>query len=172
MENNDIDNETLVPSPGMQALNESEQAAFEHTESAMLELDDRTYLRSLALQALYEMDLAEHSLELALSNRWESVELENIRKAVVHKLVKGVAEHQSEIDSYIVKHAPDWPLDQIAVVDRNIMRIAIFEFRIEKSTPKEVAINEAVELAKMFCLDSSPRFINAVLHAVADDSGL
>jgi N utilization substance protein B len=83
-------------------------------------------------------------------------------------LVQGVVEFQTHIDMLIARYAPEWPLDQMAVIDRNILRIAIFEFLISEQTPVKVAINEAVELAKTYGSDSAPRFVNGVLGTLAD----
>ena len=75
--------------------------------------------------------------------------------------------HSAELDKLIQRYAPEWPVDQMAVVDRNVLRIAIYEFSISRGTPTKVAINEAVELAKLFGSDSAPRFVNGVLGALA-----
>ena len=83
-------------------------------------------------------------------------------------LVTGVQEHRAELDDMIQRHAPEWPVDQMAVIDRNVLRIAIYEFHIAHFTPLKVAINEAVELAKTFGSDSAPRFVNGVLGALAE----
>jgi len=85
-------------------------------------------------------------------------------------LLSGVLKHRVKLDEMIQHYAPEWPVDQMAVVDRNVLRIAIYEFYISKLTPTKVAINEAVELAKLFGSDSAPRFINGVLGAVAAPS--
>jgi N utilization substance protein B len=70
------------------------------------------------------------------------------------------------LDSVISKHAPEWPLDQVAVIDRNILRIALWEIAVYNHTPVKVAINEAVELSKMFGSESTPRFVNGVLGSL------
>jgi N utilization substance protein B len=72
------------------------------------------------------------------------------------------------LDQFIGQHAPEWPLDQVAVIDRNILRIALWEFGVEKDTPIKVAINEAIELAKSYGSDSTPRFVNGVLGSLAN----
>ncbi len=72
------------------------------------------------------------------------------------------------MDMLIARYAPEWPLEQMAVIDRNILRIAIFEFIASEETPVKVAINEAVELAKTYGSDSAPRFINGVLGTLAE----
>ena len=74
---------------------------------------------------------------------------------------------KDELDIFIAEHAPEWPLNQVATVDRNILRIALWEFAVNGDTPIKVAINEAVELAKSYGSDSSPRFINGVLGSLA-----
>jgi N utilization substance protein B len=78
-------------------------------------------------------------------------------------VVRGVLSNQELLDEMIAAYAPEWPIDQMAVVDRNILRIALFEFVVDRGTPPKVAINEAVELAKLFGSDSSQRFVNGVL---------
>ena len=94
--------------------------------------------------------------------------MENAGIEFASHLVTGVIEHLGDIDTLIARYAPEWPLDQMAVIDRNILRIAIFEFLVEGETPVKVAINEAVELAKTYASDSAPRFINGVLGSLAD----
>jgi N utilization substance protein B len=84
-------------------------------------------------------------------------------------LVTGVIQHKQEIDASIRRYAPAWPVEQLALLDRNILRLAIFEILYDNSTPVKVAINEAVELAKAFGTDSSARFINGVLGSVVAD---
>ena len=81
----------------------------------------------------------------------------------INDLVNGVKEHQKEIDVIIEKTAPEWPIPQITVVDRNILRLGIFELQYAKEVPPKVAINEAVELGKTFGGESSGKFINGVL---------
>lgn len=84
------------------------------------------------------------------------------------RLMQGVVAYQEGMDRLIERYAPEWPLDQMAVIDRNILRMAIFEFIISDETPVKVAINEAVELAKTYGSDSAPRFINGVLGTLAE----
>ena len=89
------------------------------------------------------------------------------RRVEAYDLVNGVLSHAAQMDEVIQRHAAEWPLDQMAVIDRNILRIAIYEFIISQQTPVRVAINEAVELAKLYGADSAPRFVNGVLGALA-----
>jgi N utilization substance protein B len=85
----------------------------------------------------------------------------------VSQITMGVWPIVKQLDQFIAEHAPEWPLDQVATVDRNILRIALWEFAVSENIPIKVAINEAVELAKAFGSDSSPRFINGVLGSLA-----
>lgn len=86
---------------------------------------------------------------------------------LARRLVAGVLEHKQDLDKLIHRFAPEWPLEQIALIDRNILRIAIYEMTIDRTAPLKVAINEAVELAKAFGAESTPRFINGVLGSLA-----
>ncbi len=135
----------------------------------MSELKERTFLRGIALQSLYEHDLSDHEISDIIRNRFESIELEDDAKLFVIELITGVLNHKNEIDSMILKYAPDWPLDQIAVIDRNIIRIAAYEFAVSGKTPEKVAINESIELAKKFGGESAPKFVNGVLGSIADN---
>ncbi len=135
----------------------------------MSELKERTFLRGIALQSLYEHDLSNHDIADILTYRFESIEVSDDSKKFVIDLVTGVLNHLNEIDSLIEKYAVDWPIDQIASIDRNIIRIAAFEFAISKITPDKVAINESVELAKTFGSETAPKFVNGVLGSIADN---
>jgi transcription antitermination protein NusB len=123
--------------------------------------------RILALQALYEIDTTHHPAGTVLDQRLAEDPLPDDGEAFARELITGVMKHQAELDELIQRYAPEWPVDQMAVVDRNVLRIAIYEFLISKATPIKVAINEAVELAKLFGSDSAPRFVNGVLGALA-----
>jgi N utilization substance protein B len=82
-------------------------------------------------------------------------------------IVLGIIPIVHELDQIIARHAPEWPLDQVAIIDRNIMRIALWEIAVSNQTPLKVAINEAVELGKLYGSDSTPRFVNGVLGSLA-----
>jgi len=127
----------------------------------------RRRARILALQALYEIDATQHLPGSVIDRRLGEEPLPEDGEAFVRELITGVLEHKADLDDMIQKYAPEWPIDQMAVIDRNVLRMAIFEFYVGKLTPIKVAINEAVELAKLFGSDSAPRFINGVLGAVA-----
>ena len=128
----------------------------------------RTRARSLALQVLYEVDLANHPPADVFRSRLEESPLSNDLSDFARQIIFGVLPLTQNLDHLIAKYAPEWPLDQIAAIDRNILRIALWEFAVLQETPIKVAINEAVELAKLFGSDSAPRFVNGVLGALAD----
>ncbi|HET6446769.1 MAG TPA: transcription antitermination factor NusB [candidate division Zixibacteria bacterium] len=128
----------------------------------------RRRARRATLEALYEVDLAGHAPDVVLERRILDQPLDEQGEEFAHKLMAGILEHQSGMDLVIARYAPEWPLDQMAIIDRNILRIAIFEFLVDDETPVKVAINEAVELAKLYGSDSAPRFINGVLGTLAD----
>lgn len=128
----------------------------------------RRRARRITLETLYEFDIAQHPPGEILQNRLQEYTLESSGVEFASHLIQGVIEHQAEMDKLIARYAPEWPLDQMAVIDRNILRIAIFEFLVDGETPVKVAINEAVELAKTYGSDSAPRFVNGVLGTLAD----
>ncbi len=130
----------------------------------------RTRARSIALQVLYETDLANHPPADTLKARLEesTPALSDEHAEFARVIVFGVLPLAQDLDEIIAKYAPEWPLDQIATIDRNILRIAFWEFAVSRETPVKVAINEAVELAKLFGSDSAPRFINGVLGTLVD----
>jgi len=123
------------------------------------------------LQVLFEVDIAHHDADAVLQQRFAAKPLPEAGRDFTCKLVQGILEHQAELDALIQGNAPEWPLDQVSIIDRNILRMAIFEFVVEGSTPVKVAINEAVELAKLFGSDSSGRFVNGVLGTIVSRSG-
>ena len=128
----------------------------------------RTRARSLALQVLYEVDIANHPPADIYRSRLEDTPLSDELSDFARQIIFGVIPLTNTLDHIIAKYAPEWPLEQIAAIDRNILRMALWEFAVYHDTPIKVAINEAVELAKHFGSDSAPRFINGVLGALAD----
>jgi N utilization substance protein B len=131
-------------------------------------MKSRTRARSLALQALYEIDIARHPPAEVLHHRLEEDALSEDLAEFTRQIVFGVLPLASALDRIISRYAPEWPLDQIAAIDRNILRVACWEFAVQCETPVKVAINEAVELAKLYGSDSAPRFVNGVLGSLAD----
>jgi N utilization substance protein B len=131
-------------------------------------MKSRTKARSVALQVLYEVDLTGHKPGEVLVDRLEDDPLESNLADFTSQIVFGVFPLVEKLDNFISQHAPEWPLDQVAVIDRNILRIALWEFAVAGCTPVKVAINEAIELAKLYGSDSTPRFVNGVLGALAN----
>jgi len=127
----------------------------------------RRKARTIALQTLYEGDIAGHDPQAVLARLLQEQPLSKDAIDYATRLVRGTVEHRQKIDQVISQTAPAWPLEQLAVVDRNILRIAIYEILIDNKVPVRAAINEAVELAKAFGSDNSPKFINGVLGSVA-----
>lgn len=130
---------------------------------------NRSLARRVALQALYEIDTAEHSIGDVLNHHININENRQRVKGYITRLVKGVVQHFDALDTILQKYAPDWPIQQVSVVDRNILRIALYELAVDTRTPVGVAIDEAIELAKLFGAENTPRFINGVLGAIADN---
>jgi N utilization substance protein B len=128
----------------------------------------RTRARGVALQALYEIDITNHPPGDVLHQRLEDEVLSDELAEFARAIVFGVIPLEHELDRVIAHYAPEWPLDQIAAIDRNILRVACWEFAVEGDAPVKVAINEAVELAKLYGSDSAPRFVNGVLGSLAD----
>jgi N utilization substance protein B len=123
--------------------------------------------RTIALQALYEVDAVARKPEAVTERLLGEAGLSEDNSEFVRELVNGTIKHRKEIDRDIQKHAPAWPVDQIALIDRNILRLAIFEILFDNKVPVKVAINEAVELAKTFGSEKSSKFVNGVLGAVS-----
>jgi N utilization substance protein B len=129
---------------------------------------ERRRARSLALQALYEVDSVGHSAAEVLDRHIaENPGLSDEAIDFFQRLVLGTIEITDELDLMISECAPVWPVDELAAIDRNILRLALWEFHRSGETPVKVAINEAVELAKRFGSDSAPRFVNGVLGSIA-----
>lgn len=131
-------------------------------------MKSRTRARGVALQVLYEVDMTNHPPADAFRARLEESPLPDDLAEFVRRIIFGVLPLVRELDQLISRYAPEWPLDQIAAIDRNILRIALWEFAVQRETPIKVAINEAVELAKLYGSDSAPRFVNGVLGSLAD----
>ena len=128
--------------------------------------------RSLALQTLYEVDVSGHSPADVLARlSGEHPPSETVLN-YTRQIIAGVAQHRAETDALIRRQAPAWPLEQMSAVDRNILRIGIFEALYNSTTiGVGIAINEAVELAKQFGSEASGRFVNGVLGQIAETRG-
>lgn len=131
--------------------------------------------RSIVLQSLYEWDFYGHAIDLNTIIERDLAEFAPgfEEKEFVNKIAQGVVSHQEEIDKIITTAAPEWPIAQIAIVDRNALRIGLFEllFADKTEVPPKVAINEAIELAKNYGGPNSGKFINGVLGTVYKEMG-
>ena len=128
---------------------------------------ERRRARAIALQVLFEVDLVGHNMEEVASRLLEKEGFSEENASFARQLVNGVICNKETIDLNIRKLASAWPIEQIPVVDRNILRLAISEILLDNKVPVKVAINEAIELAKKFGSDNSPKFVNGVLGSVS-----
>ncbi|MFC1899114.1 transcription antitermination factor NusB [Chloroflexota bacterium] len=128
----------------------------------------RRKARIVALQTLYEIDAVGHQPEEVVAHLLADGKLSTAIGTFVRELVLGIVSNIEDIDEHLQKFAPAWPVAQLAVVERNILRLAIYELLFDNKVPIKVAINEAVELAKAFGGENSPRFVNGVLGSVSD----
>ncbi len=127
---------------------------------------ERRQARTAAMQTLYEVDTTGHDAEETLERNAIGQRLSSEASAFAQELVRGTLAHLDEIDARIASVASDWPLAQMARIDKSILRLAIYEILYNNSVPAKAAINEAVELAKTFGSDASSRFVNGVLGAI------
>jgi N utilization substance protein B len=133
--------------------------------------------RIVALQTLYEQDFRleseDESFDLSevLARNIERYKETIDDKAFIEQLVHGVDKRRNDIDAIVRPVAPEWPIEQIARIDRIILRIGVYELLYEPDVPPKVAINEAVELAKAFGGDNSSKFVNGVLGTVLRNNG-
>ncbi len=135
-------------------------------------MSNRHLARTLAMQTLYEWDFngkKKEGISSAMEHNLKEFAPEFDDKGFVKELIDGVLANAEDIDALITKYAPEWPLEQITVVDRNILRLGLYELKFSPSVPSKVAINEAIELAKTFGGESSGRFVNGVLGAIYKD---
>ena len=134
----------------------------------------RTLAREYAMQILYEIDITHIEPGLALENFWQMAavkETEEEIKVFTSELVKGVGDNLSAIDAKISLYATNWQLERMAVVDRNVMRLASFELMFRDDIPPKVSINEAVDLAKRYSDQESGKFVNAILDKIKQEIG-
>ena len=124
--------------------------------------------RIAAMQALYEADITDHDLEQVLEHRLAEEELPKDAANFVGRMVRGVWEHRDRLDDMIQRAAPHWPIYQMPAVEKAVLRLAIWELRLNQTeqVPQKAVINEAVDLAKHFGGESSGRFVNGVLGSV------
>jgi len=135
-------------------------------------MSNRHLARTIAMQSLFLWDFKgklEKELPAIIKSVFKNFAPEFNDQGFVESLIKGTMKHLEEIDAYITKYATEWPLEQITIVDRNILRIGIYELKFNDDIPEKVAINEAIEIAKAFGSESSGKFVNGVLGAIYKD---
>jgi N utilization substance protein B len=133
---------------------------------------NRHLARTIAMQTLYQWDFNGHKNALIpdyINSNLKDFAPDFDDKGFISELVDSVIAKLEDIDAIITKYAPDWPIEQITNVDRNILRIGVYELKYSDVIPSKVAINEAIELAKSFGGESSGRFVNGVLGAIYKD---
>lgn len=131
----------------------------------------RRKARVCALQMLFQYDIARPRLDELASTYWEAFgeDMSDVPRDFSNNLAMGAIAHLDEIDELIIKRAENWRIKRMAVVDRNILRLAIYEFLYETDTPKTVIINEALEIARRFSTFEATQFINGILDAIKRD---
>jgi N utilization substance protein B len=132
----------------------------------------RRQLREIAFQTIYQVDVGKNDLETSLVQRIDENDMNESDQAFYRNLVVGTMEKLAEIDRLIEKYALEWKVDRMLSVDRNILRLAVFEMLFSsEETPQKVALNEAIELAKVFGSEDSPKFINGILDRIINSNG-
>ena len=136
-------------------------------------MSNRHLARTIAVQSLYRWDFNDQTeeVEQVLKQNQELFAPDFDDDGFAYHLIKGVKDNLAEINKLITKFAPEWPLEQITVIDRNILRLGIFELKFDQNIPAKVAINEAIELAKTFGGESAGKFVNGVLGAIYKEVG-
>lgn len=135
-------------------------------------MSHRYLSRTIAVQTLFELDFRQYGrdkLSGVLRYNFEEFAPEFHDDGFAEELVRGVLAHKDEIDPYITKYATEWPLENITIVDRNILRLGIYEILFNENVPARVAINEAIELAKAYGGPASSKFVNGVLGSLYKD---
>jgi N utilization substance protein B len=129
----------------------------------------RRIARECALQMLYEFDVGKHSKNEILGTFWQMNDHPDKVGGFANELFEGTVERLDEIDAVIQQHAKNWRLGRMAVVDRNILRLAVFEFLSGNQTPETVVINEALEIARKYSTQESALFVNGILDSIKNE---
>lgn len=126
----------------------------------------RRKARETALQMLFQWDITKDSPDRIVETFWELHEVQDDMREFAQQLFVGTVDRVEDIDRLIRKHAEHWRLDRMATVDRNLLRLAVFEFLAEVDTPKTIVIDEAIEISRRFSSQESPQFINGILDGI------
>jgi N utilization substance protein B len=129
-------------------------------------MGSRRKARECALQMLFQWDITHDSFEQIKSTFWDNQDEPEEVRSFAEALASGAIENVEKIDALIGRHAENWRLDRMAVVDRNILRLATFEFLFDAETSNTIVINEAIEIARRFSAQESPQFINGILDSI------
>lgn len=132
---------------------------------------NRHLSRTIAMQTLFVWDFNDKKKGLIeiMKENFSNFAPEFDDEGFVEELILGVSKNIDKIDDYIKKYAPEWPIDQITIIDRNVLRLGIYELVFSENVPPKVAINEAIEVAKNFGGESSGKFVNGVLGSIYKD---
>ena len=155
----------------LEDFNPEEDTITSEVMKPQLGAADRSIARRASLQILYELDSTNHEMQAVLeAHLAERPEAYAVRQ-IIRRMVSGVIANRSAIDAILQRYAPEFPIDQVAVVDRNILRMAMYEHFLQKrDTPIPVIINEAVQLAQLFGADHSHSFVHGVLGAITSEA--
>jgi len=126
----------------------------------------RTQARECALKILYQIDMVEGSLDQVFPSFWEAHPAPDDVREFTERLVRGTRGHLNEIDQKIIQYTENWKLNRMAVVDRNILRFAVYELLFVDEIPPKVTINEAVNIAKKYSQDEAGKFVNGILDKI------
>ena len=129
-------------------------------------MSSRRKARELALQALYQIDINKETSKEVLKRFWEEKKISPEAKKFTEELVKGTSTRRKDIDSLICKYSEHWKIERINIIDRNILRFAIYELLYLKNIPPVVTINEAIEIAKKYSTSESGKFLNGILDKI------
>lgn len=147
-------------------MEDAEVEVIEHPPA----LTERSAARRIALQVLYEIDCSDHLVGDVMAARLSEEKLPRRVEKYVRQIVEGVAANLAQLDAFIQRYASEFPLDQVAIIDRNILRLGVYELAAQQSTSINVIIAEAMELANIYGAEGSLRFVNGVLGAIAADA--
>jgi len=129
-------------------------------------MGNRRFSRELVIQFLYLSEMNEGEIENQLKSFWENNSCQEDVQSFAENILNDIFDHKKEIDDKLEKYSDNWTLSRMAVIDRNLLRMAASELMYSKTVPSKVAIDEAVEIAKKFGTEDSPNFINGVLDRI------